>query len=240
MSRTKKLKFGDFILSGSVGAELYLWALKKKALIVRYQLTKQSIWDFSFTKNGESFLSVGSAGFGAFWHFERPFPIRLLMGHLADTNVVRWHPNANFLATGSDDKTVRLWDIRVKKAIGKISFEGKVNSLEFNQDGSKLIISGKSSFVDILETRTLKSCFRVNEGSVHNKIDKIISINKEDFGYVKDSNVVKLWNNKKKEKFYCENNYNKNYTPYKIIPTIDRIFQLKANKYNKITIVGLC
>ena len=33
-------------------------------------------------------------------------------GHYTDVDVVRWHPNGNFLGTGSTDRTVRLWDLR--------------------------------------------------------------------------------------------------------------------------------
>jgi WD40 repeat protein len=33
-------------------------------------------------------------------------------GHNSDVDVVRWHPNAHYVATGSTDRTVRLWDVR--------------------------------------------------------------------------------------------------------------------------------
>ena len=33
-------------------------------------------------------------------------------GHVADVDVVEWHPNGHYLATGSSDHTVRLWDLR--------------------------------------------------------------------------------------------------------------------------------
>lgn len=33
-------------------------------------------------------------------------------GHYADVDVLGWHPNAHYLATGSSDHTIRLWDVR--------------------------------------------------------------------------------------------------------------------------------
>ncbi|EHB03271.1 TAF5-like RNA polymerase II p300/CBP-associated factor-associated factor 65 kDa subunit 5L [Heterocephalus glaber] len=43
------------------------------------------------------------------WSFDRTYPLRIYAGHLADVDCVRFHPNSNTLATGSTDKTVRLW-----------------------------------------------------------------------------------------------------------------------------------
>ena len=43
------------------------------------------------------------------WSTEYAFPLRVLVGHERDVDVVKYHPNANYLATGSSDKTVRLW-----------------------------------------------------------------------------------------------------------------------------------
>lgn len=34
-----------------------------------------------------------------------------LQGHLSDVDSVAIHPNSNYLATGSSDRTVRVWDI---------------------------------------------------------------------------------------------------------------------------------
>ena len=33
-------------------------------------------------------------------------------GHTADVDVVRWHPNSQYIATGSTDRSVCLWDVR--------------------------------------------------------------------------------------------------------------------------------
>jgi len=41
---------------------------------------------------------------------------QLFAGHYSDVDVVGWHPNAHFLATGSSDHSVRLWDMRTGEA----------------------------------------------------------------------------------------------------------------------------
>lgn len=33
-------------------------------------------------------------------------------GHQSDVDVVQWHPNSHYVATGSSDCSIRLWDIR--------------------------------------------------------------------------------------------------------------------------------
>ncbi len=43
------------------------------------------------------------------WHLEYTFPLRIYAGHEKDVDVVRFHPNCNYLATAGADKTVRLW-----------------------------------------------------------------------------------------------------------------------------------
>ena len=43
------------------------------------------------------------------WQLEYTHPIRMYAGHEADVDIVRFHPNCNYVATASADKTVRLW-----------------------------------------------------------------------------------------------------------------------------------
>lgn len=33
------------------------------------------------------------------------------VGHQSDVDVVSWHPNSHYVATGSSDRTVRVWDV---------------------------------------------------------------------------------------------------------------------------------
>ena len=43
------------------------------------------------------------------WQLEYTHPIRMYAGHEADVDIVKFHPNCNYIATASSDKTVRLW-----------------------------------------------------------------------------------------------------------------------------------
>ena len=36
----------------------------------------------------------------------------VVAGHQSDVDVVQWHPNSHYMATGSSDRSIRLWDIR--------------------------------------------------------------------------------------------------------------------------------
>ena len=45
------------------------------------------------------------------WSTDRIYPLRVLAGHRADVECVSFHPNCQYVATGSADCSVRLWDV---------------------------------------------------------------------------------------------------------------------------------
>jgi WD40 repeat protein len=67
---------------------------------------------------------------------ERVHPLRILAGHLSDVDCVQWHVNCNYIATGSSDKTVRLWDVQTGECMRIFTgHRGMVLSLAMSSDG---------------------------------------------------------------------------------------------------------
>lgn len=45
------------------------------------------------------------------WATDHYQPLRIFSGHLADVTCTRFHPNSNYVVTGSSDRTIRMWDV---------------------------------------------------------------------------------------------------------------------------------
>lgn len=79
--------------------------------------------------------------------------IALLRGHEDFSFATSWHPNGRMFATGSQDKTCRIWDVRnmsqsfcVLDAVG-----GAVRSLRFSSCGTHLMMAEPRDFVHIFD-----------------------------------------------------------------------------------------
>jgi serine-threonine kinase receptor-associated protein len=64
-------------------------------------------------------------------------------------------PTGQQLLTGSDDKSLRTWDVRTLAETRRIDFDGPVNSVEVSADGSVLTVAAGST-VHFLERSTLR------------------------------------------------------------------------------------
>lgn len=77
-----------------------------------------------------------------------------LKGHLDYSFASAWHPDGRILATGNQDTTCRLWDIRNPSqsfAVLKGNM-GAIRALKFTSDGRFLAMAEPADFVHIFDT----------------------------------------------------------------------------------------
>jgi hypothetical protein len=92
-----------------------LWNLSARTSVCAYRSSAESrhpIWDVACNPLGYYFASASHDRTATLWCTEYASPLRRFVGHLSDVDTVRFHPNGSMIATGSLDRTVRLWDAR--------------------------------------------------------------------------------------------------------------------------------
>jgi WD40 repeat protein len=76
-----------------------------------------------------------------------------LKGHLDYTFALAWHPAGNLLASGNQDCTTRLWDMRRPDVCLAVlpAVMGSIRSCRFSADGSCLAAAEPADFVHIYD-----------------------------------------------------------------------------------------
>lgn len=65
-----------------------------------------------FSPDGSFFISASSDRTVRLYCTHKTNCLRLFMGHNDDVNCCEWHPNCRLIASGSDDKIIRLWEVK--------------------------------------------------------------------------------------------------------------------------------
>ena len=82
--------------------------------------------------------------------------VATVVGHLDYSFASAWHPDGHIFATGNQDKTCRVWDIRnlaspVATLKGNL---GAVRSIRFSSDGQFMVVAEPADFVHVYSTRS--------------------------------------------------------------------------------------
>ncbi len=68
---------------------------------------------------------------------------------------MRFHPNGSYLATGSSDKTVRLWSVQSSEFVRLFSgHRSRVFTVAFSPDGNYLASAGEDRKIKIWDLRS--------------------------------------------------------------------------------------
>ncbi|KAL6296971.1 hypothetical protein ACE6H2_005113 [Prunus campanulata] len=79
-----------------------------------------------------------------------------LKGHLDYSFSSAWHPNGQILATGNQDTTCRLWDIRnLSESLTVLKGRmGAIRAIKFSSDGRFMAMAEPADFVHIMDTQS--------------------------------------------------------------------------------------
>ena len=79
--------------------------------------------------------------------------IRTLAGHEKDVTTLVFHPDRRFLASGSIDNTIRIWDLQKGDVVTLINQDGDVTSLDFSNNGEWFAALSKNQNITVWKLR---------------------------------------------------------------------------------------
>eukprot|EP00614_Pseudopedinella_elastica_P003217 CAMPEP_0172591686 /NCGR_PEP_ID=MMETSP1068-20121228/10519_1 /TAXON_ID=35684 /ORGANISM="Pseudopedinella elastica, Strain CCMP716" /LENGTH=326 /DNA_ID=CAMNT_0013388291 /DNA_START=27 /DNA_END=1007 /DNA_ORIENTATION=+ len=100
-------------------------------------------------------------------------PIMLLEGHEAAVNCLKFDPSGRYLATGSNDKSIFLWNVYGECENFNV-LEGHKNAildLEWNRSGSKIVSASADKTVGVFDANRGKRLKKYSPGSVVNSVN---------------------------------------------------------------------
>ncbi|MBA0661078.1 hypothetical protein Goklo_012990 [Gossypium klotzschianum] len=79
-----------------------------------------------------------------------------LRGHLDFSFASAWHPDGVTFATGNQDKTCRIWDVRnLSKSIAVLKGNlGAIRSIRYTSDGKYMAMAEPADFVHVYDVKS--------------------------------------------------------------------------------------
>ncbi|XP_063973077.1 guanine nucleotide-binding protein subunit beta-5 isoform X1 [Diachasmimorpha longicaudata] len=132
------------ILTGSGDSTCALWDVESGQLLQNFHGHSGDVMsiDLAPSETGNTFVSGSCDKMILIWDMRSGQCVQSFEGHDSDVNSVRFHPSGDAVATGSDDATCRLFDLRADKEVAVYAKE----SIIFGANSVDLSVSGRLLF----------------------------------------------------------------------------------------------
>nr|MDJ0596762.1 caspase family protein [Pleurocapsa sp. MO_226.B13] len=127
------------------------------------------------------------------------YSVQSLIGHSDWIRAIAFSPDGKYLVSGSNDRTLRLWDLRTRQLIRLLEgHKQRVKCIQISEDGTLIISASVDNTLKIWEAET-GNCIRTIKTSQHSQtVLNAIAINSDlsaiATGSTSRQGTIKLWN----------------------------------------------
>jgi len=185
-------------LTGHANGKVVLWDLERAEKIVTVQRNEANIWAVAFTGDATRFATASHDWKIALWDANQATaPLHVFDGHDNAVQSLAYSPQQFLLASGSADKTVRLWDLQTLSL--KRSYRGQrdfVTSVAFSPNGRLLAGGGLDGRIDLWSVASSRR-FRSLNGHKGRVADVAFSPSEDLLASASEDGTVRVWDVKR-------------------------------------------
>jgi hypothetical protein len=153
---------GSRALTGHANGKVVLWDIDRAEKITTVQRNDANIWAVTFTGDPDRFAAASHDWKVTLWDARQPAaPLQVLDGHENAVQALAYAPQQLLLASGSADKTVRVWSLDT--LVLKRAYRGQrdfVTSVGFSSSGKLLgagALDGRIQIWSVMSSRRLRT-----------------------------------------------------------------------------------
>jgi WD40 repeat protein len=144
------------MVTGSMDSSLRLWDLKTGTLLKKMEGHRSEVRTLAVSPEGQLIASGDESGVLIVWHGETGETLTKLKAHSSDSWLVSldFSPDGTALATGSSDKTTKIWSTNTWQLEGNsFNCSDHVYCVRYSPSGELLAIA-THSHIEIYDPRT--------------------------------------------------------------------------------------
>ncbi len=137
---------GRFLVSGDEDGAVILWDWQNGCSTVLTKAHTGRINHITFCLNDSRVVAICEDNSLWIWKLDEPDQPHHLRGHDMFMHQVKHLGNSRFVATSSDDSTIKIWDIENRECVGTLACHtGPVLALACSRDGKTLLSAGRDA-----------------------------------------------------------------------------------------------